>query len=85
MSFIIDVKKQVVEEIRKQKRINFKRQRVIIKGLNDLFQADLVDMKEYARESKGFYYILIVIDCFSKYVWVVPLKTKTGVKCNGKN
>lgn len=80
MGFVTDVKKQVVEEIHKPARINFMRRRVIIKGLNDLFQADLVDMKEYSRENKGYKYILVVINCFSKFVWALPLKTKTGTE-----
>ena len=29
--------------------------------------------------NKGFRFILCVIDIFSKYVWVVPLKDKKGI------
>ena len=29
--------------------------------------------------NKGFIFILCVIDIFSKYVWVVPLKDKKGI------
>lgn len=77
-NFVTDVKKQVVEEIHKPARINFKRRKVILKSLNDLFQADLVEMISYAKENKGFKYILMVINCFSKFVWAFPLKTKTS-------
>lgn len=73
-----EVKRQIVEEIHKPARKNFKRRRVIIKSLLDLFQADLVDMKEYEKENGGYKYILVVINCFSKYVWAFPLKTKTA-------
>jgi hypothetical protein len=69
---------QVVDEIHKQARINFPRRRVIVKSLNDLFQADLVEMIPYSGENNGFKYILVVINCFSKFVWAFPLKTKTG-------
>jgi hypothetical protein len=72
------IKKQVVDEIHKQARINFSRRRVIVKSLNDLFQADLVEMIPYLSENNGFKYILVVINCFSKFVWALPLKTKTG-------
>lgn len=71
-------KRQVVEEIHKPARINFKRRKVIIKGLYDLFQADLVEMIPYAKENNGYKYILITINCFSKFVWATPLKSKTG-------
>jgi hypothetical protein len=72
------IKKQVVDEIHNQARINFPRRRVIVKSLNDLFQADLVEMIPYSGENNGFKYILVVINCFSKFVWAFPLKTKTG-------
>ena len=40
--------------------------------------ADLVDMSPFSRSNKGYKYLLTVIDVFSKYGWIVPLKTKTG-------
>jgi hypothetical protein len=40
--------------------------------------ADLIDMAKFADWNKGFKYILLVIDTFSKYVWLQPLKYKTG-------
>ena len=76
--FITDTKRQLVNEIHKPARINFKRRKVIIKSLKDLFQADLVEMIPYSKLNNGYRYILIVINCFSKFVWAFPLKTKTG-------
>ncbi|CAP20774.2 Protein CBG24082 [Caenorhabditis briggsae] len=35
-------------------------------------------MIPYSEENDGFKYLLTVIDCFSKYAWVVPLKNKNG-------
>jgi hypothetical protein len=55
------IKKQVVDEIHKQARINFPRRRVIVKSLNDLFQADLVEMIPYSSKNNGFRYILVVL------------------------
>jgi Integrase core domain len=75
-----DAKRQVVEEIHRPARINFKRRKVVIKSLFDLYQADLVDMQLYAKENAGYKYILVVINCFSKFVWAYPLKTKTGLE-----
>lgn len=71
-------KLQVVKELHKQARKNFKRRRTIIKGFDDLWQTDLAEFGPYARENKGYKYILLVIDCFSKYLWTRPLKNKTG-------
>ena len=37
---------------------------------------DLADMQLISRFSKGFRFLLCVINIFSKYAWVVPLKDK---------
>ena len=48
------------------------------KQIEDIWTADLVAMSSYSRSNKGYKYLLTVIDVFSKYGWIVPLKTKTG-------
>ena len=35
-------------------------------------------MQKLSKWNKGYKYLLMVLDLFSKYGWVVPLKTKTG-------
>lgn len=72
------IKRDVVEELHRPARKNFPRRRVVVKGLDDLFQADLVEMRPYYKVNKGYRYILTVIDVFSKYLWAQPVKTKTG-------
>ncbi|GJQ66449.1 hypothetical protein Trydic_g13274 [Trypoxylus dichotomus] len=52
--------------------------RVIIKGLDDLWQVDLAQFLSYSRENLGNKYILVVIDCFSKYLWTGALKVKSA-------
>ena len=41
--------------------------------------ANLADMQLISKFNKGFRFLLCVIDIFSKYPWVVPLKDKKGV------
>ena len=41
--------------------------------------ADLADMQLIRKFNKGFRFLLCIIDIFSKYAWVVPLKDKKGV------
>lgn len=72
------MKEDVVNEIHKPARKNFKRRRVIIKNLDDLWQADLVEMLPYAKLNRGYRYILVVINAFSKYVWAQPVKRKSA-------
>lgn len=69
-------KQQIVNEIHKAARKNFLRRSVILKGIDDLWQADLIDMQHLKSYNKGYNYILLVLDCFSKYAWAEPLKNK---------
>lgn len=71
-------KRNVVQELHKPARRHFIRRRVVIKGLDDLWQADLVEMIPYNRENNKHNYLLTVIDTFSKYAWAVPLKNKSA-------
>ena len=45
---------------------------------DEIWSADLVDMQAFSSFNKGFKYILIVIDVFSKYVWAVPINDKSA-------
>jgi len=56
----------------------FVKRRIVTKGIDDLWAADLLIMKQYAKENKWYKYILNVIDTFSKFVWSEPLKKKDG-------
>lgn len=73
-------KQQVIDELHKAARKSFARRRTIIKGFDDLWQADLAEFTTYAKNNSGYKYILVVIDCFSKYLWTRALKSKTGVE-----
>ena len=62
----------------KPARRNYPRRKFEMRGIDETWQADLVDMQLYARENTGFKYLLTIIDVFSKFAWVVPSKSKTG-------
>lgn len=47
-------------------------------GINDTFQADLIEMIPWSSQNNSYRYILMVIDIFSKRAWAMPLKNKTG-------
>lgn len=71
-------KRGIVDELHRQARKNFPRRKTYVKGLYDLWEIDLVEMKPYARVNGGMKYILTVIDVLSKHAWAVPVRTKTG-------
>lgn len=62
--------------LHKDRRYKFKRNRVIALYPDYQWCADLADMSSYARVNNGYRYILTVIDVFTKYLWLVPIKTK---------
>lgn len=69
-------KANIINEIHKCARVNFPRRQVILKDIDDLWQADLMDMQAVSKVNGGYKYILIIIDAFSKYAWTIPLKQK---------
>lgn len=71
-------KEAVVVELHRPARSRYPRRRTLLKGIDDLWQADLMEMIPYARQNSGYKYILAVIDCFSKYAWVEPVKSKSA-------
>ena len=43
---------------------------------DNIWGIDLADMLLLSKFNKGFRFLLRVIDIFSKYTWVIPLKDK---------
>lgn len=68
----------LVRELHKPVRKNFKRRKVVQKGINDTWQIDLVEMIPYSHENKGFKYIMTIIDIFSKFAYAIPIKNKSS-------
>ena len=68
--------RQDVYTLHKPIKRKFTTRRVLVSGVDDQWQADLVDMRNFKDGS--YQYILTVVDVFSKYAWAVPIKRKTG-------
>ena len=68
----------LADELHRPQRKHFQRRQVKSNGINEIWSADLVIMNHFARHNRGYKYLLTIIDIFSRYAWVVPLKTKTG-------
>ena len=73
-----DLFKIFVDEIySKPPRKNFPTNKIIYNHIDEIWSIDLADMIDYKiSNNKGFRYIFIVIDNFSKYLWAIPLKNK---------
>ena len=68
----------LAEELHKPVRRKFKRRRVLVSGIDKIWAADLADMQAFSKSNHGIKYLLTVIDVFSKYGYLIPLKDKTG-------
>ena len=65
----------ILNHMRKPVRGRFDKRTVFAEQVDDVWTADLIDMSPFSRSNKGYLYLLTVIDVFSKYGWIVPLKT----------
>lgn len=68
----------LVNELHRQARRNFPRRQVVMRGIDDTIQADLVEMIPYASENGGMKYILTAINIFSKKAYVRAVRNKSG-------
>ena len=73
-----DLTKIFIDEIySKPPRKNYPTNKIVYNHIDEICSIDLADMIDYKiSNNKGFRYIFIVIDNFSKYLWGIPLKNK---------
>ena len=58
-------------------RKNYPTNKIIYNRIDEIWSIDLADMIDYKiSNNKGFRYIFIIIDNYSKYLWAIPLKNK---------
>ena len=57
-----------------------KRTRVMVSGIDDQFEADLaaMDKESFVKQNDGIKFLLVVIDVFSRFLWVRALKDKSA-------
>ena len=73
-----DWAQQLAEELHKPITQKFTKRRVFVKGVDEIWAADLVEMGKFSDWNKDIKYLLMVIDVFSKFGWIEPLKNKKG-------
>ena len=70
---------QLANELHKPIIRKFEKRNVYSTFKDDIWGVDLADMQLLSKYNKGIRFLLWVIDIFSKYAWVVPLKDKKGI------
>ena len=68
----------LAEELHRPIKRKFKKRRVIVNGIDKIWAADLADMTAFKDYNDGYTFLLLVIDTFSKYGYLIPLKNKKG-------
>ena len=70
---------QLANEFHKPIIRKFKKRKNYSGFKGNIWGADLADMQLISKFNKRFRFLQCLIDIFSKYVWVVPLKDKNGI------
>ena len=66
----------LAEELHKTFIRKFKKGTVYSRFKNNIWGSHLTDMQLISKFNNEFRFLLCVIDIFSKYAWIVPLKDK---------
>ena len=67
---------QLANELHKPIIRKFKKRKVYSSFRDNIWGVDLADMQSLSKYNKGIKYLSCVIDLFSKYAWVIPIKDK---------
>ena len=70
---------QLANELHKPIIRKVEKRKVYSTFKDNIWGVDLADMQLLSKYNKGIRSLLCVIDIFSKYAWVVPLKDKKGI------
>ena len=73
-----ELEKNLAYTLHKPRRRRGVFQPVVVFDIDQQWVADLVEVQTLAKQNKGFRYILVVINAFSKYAWAQPIKKMTG-------
>ena len=69
----------LADELHKPITRKFNIRKVYSQFKDNICGANLADMQSLSRKNKGIKYLLCVIDLYSKYAFVIPLKDKKGI------
>ena len=71
------IKTFINEIYSKPPKKNYATNKINVYHNDDIWSLDILDLKDYGPENKrGYRYVLVIIDIFSKIGWTVRLKNK---------
>ena len=72
------LRKNTTHSLHKPRRKKFKGRRIIVYYPYQIVEMDLIELRQIAGSNSNYNYVLLVIDLFSKKIWLRKLKTKRG-------
>jgi len=58
----------------------FPTEKIIVEHLDMQWDSDLLQFADFAKYNRGYKYLVVCIDLFSRYLWVKALKTKASAE-----
>ena len=59
---------------------NYDTNKTDVYHVDEIWSLDILDLKDYGPENnRGYRFVLVIIDNFSKFGWTVPLKNKNAL------
>ena len=63
----------------KRARKSYPTNKTDVYHIDDTWSLDILDLKDYGpKNNRGYRYVLVIIDNFSKFGWTIPLKNKSA-------
>jgi transposase InsO family protein len=72
------LKSRTTHLVHSKPALKFPTEHIIMSHIDEMFEADLIDMTNYSKYNRPYNYILTVIDVFSRFAWTKILKSKSG-------
>ena len=64
---------------------HYQTNKIVSNHIDEIWSIDLADMIDYkTSNNKGFIYIFVIIDNYSKFLWGIPLKNKNSKTIRGE-
>ena len=74
-----NIKTFINEIYSKPPKKNYITNKTDVYHIDDIWSLDILDLKDYGPENnRGYRYVLVIIDNFSKFGWTTPLKNKNA-------
>ena len=71
--------KELAEELHKPTIRKFEKRKLHSPFIDNIWGADVADIQLINKFKKGFRFLLCVVDIYSRYAWIIPLKYKNRI------